>query len=334
MAGAIKDFFKFNKPKDSKESYWTCPRCKTQNPLTSPFCLTCAEEEEHGEIQEEKVRLQADNNPLVATLIQALNMYLHAAQVPSREVADEARKRGIKINMPQELALAPVQQLDQIADRFASNNRIMATGSGAVMGLPGGLLMLATIPTDISAVTFYSLKAISGIAQSYGFETRSEEGRSIALLLFAGATGIETITVGGSQVFLSTLTKNVLAKPYRDLIVRVTIKELATKLGLGVAERGVSRLIPVLGSVVGGTANYMFLTTVTENAKQHYRNKLIEQNKQNQILKSVPIPTPAPTPPPPMKPAPAPVAAASEPTLEPDEDEFQPDEYWGGENPI
>ncbi|HEX2915610.1 MAG TPA: EcsC family protein [Chloroflexia bacterium] len=276
MAGAIKDFFNLNKNRDYKEPHWTCPKCKTQNPLGSPFCLKCAQEEELAEEQREKVRLEMDNNPLVSTLVQALNLYLQAGQIPSREVAEEAKQLGIVINAPQEIALVPVRELDRLADRFVNNHRLMATGSGALLGFPGGALMIATIPADISTLAYYSFRSISGIAQSYGYETRSEEGRAIALLLFAGATGLETITVAGSQVLLSNLTKNVLTKPYRDLILKRVINEVAKDLGLNVAKRGLSRFVPVLGSVVGGTANYFFVTNVTDRAKNYYRMRLLE----------------------------------------------------------
>ncbi len=277
MAGALRDFFNLNKNKEPKEAYWTCPKCKSHNPLGTPFCLKCAEDEEKNEAQPEKVRLETDNNLLVSALVQMLNLYLQTGQIPSREVAEEARQMGIVINAPQEIALVPARELDKLANRFVDSNRLMATGSGAVMGLPGGLVMLATIPADISALAYFSFRTISGVAQSYGHETRSEEGRAIALLLFAGATGLETVTVAGSQVFLSSLTKNVLTKPYRDLIIKQVIPQVAKSLGLSLSERGIGRFIPLLGSVVGGTANYLFITNVGTRAKNHYRMRLLEQ---------------------------------------------------------
>lgn len=278
MAGTLRDFFNFNpnKNKDNKEAYWTCPRCKTRNPLETPFCLKCAEEEAQSEVEREKVRLEIDNNPLVATLVQTLNMYLQVAQLPSRDVAEEAARLGIVINAPQEIALVPVGQLDKLANRFIDSNRLMATGSGALMGFPGGLLMLATIPADISALTYYAFRTISGIAQSYGFETRSEEGRAIALLLFAGASGIESIEIAGSQVLLSSLSRNILSKPYRDFVTKELVKRIAMELSKSIARQGASRIVPVLGSVVGGTANYIFMSNLAERSKKYYRARLLE----------------------------------------------------------
>ena len=280
MAGALKDFFNLNKNRE--QPHWTCPKCRSQNPLGTPFCLKCAQDEEQAANQPEKVRLDSDNNLLVATLVQALNLYLQAGQIASREVAEEARQLGIVINAPQEIALVPVTELDRLADRFVSNNRIMALGSGALMGFPGGALMLATIPADVSALAYYSFRTISGIAQSYGSETRSEEGRAIAMLIFAGASGLETIQVAGSQIILSSLTKNVLTKPYRDLIMKRVVQEVAKDIGLGVARRGLGRLVPVLGSVVGGTTNYLFITNVAARAKTYYRMKLLESRNKTQ----------------------------------------------------
>lgn len=298
MAGALKDFFNLNRNKESKETYWTCPKCKTQNPLGSPFCLKCAEEEEQAGSEPDKIHLDTDNNPLTNTLVQALNFYLQVAQIPSREVAEEARRQGIVINAPQEIALVPIKELDHLADQFVNANRLRATGSGAIMGFPGGALMLATIPADISALAYYSFRTISGIAQCYGSETRSEEGRATALLLFAGASGVESINVAGSQVLLSSLTKNVLTKPYRDLIMKRIVQEVAKDLGLGIARQGAARLVPVLGSVIGGTANYLFITNVADRVKTHYRMKLLEQRARLDQPPKLPQPrrleTPAP----------------------------------------
>jgi hypothetical protein len=291
MAGALRDFFNLNKNKEPKEAYWTCPNCKSKNPLDSPFCLKCAEEEEKAETNQDKVRLQTEDNPLVGALIQMLTLYLQTGQIPSKEVAAEARKIGIHVNAPQEIGLAPIKQLDQLATRFVDNNRLMATGSGAVMGLPGGLALLATIPADISALSYFSFRTISGIAQSYGSETRSEEGRAIALLLFAGATGLESVTVGGTQVFLSSLTRNVLTRPYQNFIVsKIVIPQLAEYLGVQAVGKGLFRVVPVLGGLVGGTANYLFISNVAERAKNHYRMRLLEQrSKQDQPEEENPI---------------------------------------------
>jgi hypothetical protein len=286
MADVLKEFFNLVKSKESKDSYWTCPTCKSRNPLGAAFCQKCAEDEAKAEVEREKVRIEADNNPLVTALIQMLTLYLQTGQVPSREVADEASKLGIRINAPQEIALVPVKQLDRLADRFVDNHRLLATGSGAVMGLPGGLAMLATIPADISALSYFSFRTISGIAQSYGSETRSEEGRAMALLVFAGASGLESVKVAGSEVFLSNLTKNVLTKPYRDFIVsKVVIPQLAEYMGVRAAGKGVFKVVPVLGSVVNGTANYLFISNVAERAKSYYRMRLLEQqNRQNDFF--------------------------------------------------
>lgn len=293
MAGALRDFFNLNRNKENKETYWTCPKCRTQNPLGSPFCLKCAEDEEKLGAEQDKVHLDTENNPLINTLVQALNLYLHVAQIPSREVAEEARKHGIVINAPQEIALVPVKELDHLADQFVNANRLRATGSGALMGFPGGALLLATIPADISALAYYSFRTISGIAQCYGSETRSEEGRTIALLLFAGASGIESINVAGSQVLLSSLTKNVLTKPYRDLIMKRIVQEIAKDLGMGIARQGAARLVPVLGSVIGGTANYLFISNVADRAKTYYRMKLLELRAMQDRTPRLPAPAPA-----------------------------------------
>jgi hypothetical protein len=132
--------------------------------------------------------------------------------------------------------------------------------------------MLATIPADISALTYFSLRAISGISQSYSFESGTEEARLTALLLFAGASGVESVSIGGSQVVITNLATNVLTKPYRDMITTRVVRQVATEL----TGKSLARFIPILGGVVGGTTNYLFLKSVGSRSRNHFRMRLLE----------------------------------------------------------
>jgi hypothetical protein len=254
--------------KDTDRSFWVCQNCQTENPLGAPFCLRCAQSEE----KEDTTKVAEEENPLFAPLVKALDWYAREAQVKPEDVLAEARLNGIFVKQIQELQQVPVKRLDKIAGTFQSQNQLLVTGTGVLAGLPGGLLMLATIPADISALTYFSLRAISGISQSYGFESNSEEGRLTALLLFAGASGVESISIGGTQVLLTNIATNVLTKPYRDMVMTRVVRQIATEL----ISKNLARVVPILGGIVGGTTNFIFLRNVGNRARNHFRMRLLE----------------------------------------------------------
>ncbi|MEI6045735.1 MAG: EcsC family protein [Chloroflexota bacterium] len=256
-----------NNKVEKDKSFWICLNCKTENEIGAPFCLRCAQSED-----KENVKAVEENNSLFAPLVKALDWYADVAQIKPEEVLAEARLKGVYVKRLEELKQAPIKRLDNIALRFQDENQLLVTGTGVLAGIPGGLLMLATIPADISALTYFSLRAISGISQSYGFESNSEEGRLTALLLFAGASGVESVSIGGSQVVITNLATNVLTKPYRDLITTRVIRQVATEL----TGKSLARFIPFFGGIVGGTTNYLFLKSVGSRARNHFRMRLLE----------------------------------------------------------
>lgn len=255
-------------PKAEKDkSFWVCTNCKAENPIGAPFCMRCAQNEDKEPAQPEDPAAA-----LFAPLLKALDRYAELAQVKPEEVLAEARLQGVYVKKIEELQQAPVKRLDAIATMFQNQNQLLVTSTGVLAGLPGGLLMLATIPADISALSYFSLRAISGISQSYGFESNSESARLTALLLFAGASGVESVSIGGSQVVLTNLATNVLTKPYRDLITARVVRQVAVEL----TGKSLGKFIPIVGGVVGGTTNYLFLKSVGNRARNHFRMRLLE----------------------------------------------------------
>jgi len=269
MATIFDNIFKSKNNKVEKEkSFWVCPNCKSENELGASFCLRCAQIEEN----QKAVKAHDNENPLFAPLVKALDWYAEVAQIKPQEVLTEAKLQGVYVKSIEELQQIPVRRLDNIANTFQNQNQLLVTSSGVLAGLPGGLFLLASIPADVSTLAYFSLRAISGISQSYGFEASSEQARLTALLLFAGASGVETLSIGGSQMVVTNLATNVLTKPYRDMLTADVVRSLAAKF----AGQGLGRVLPVVGGVVGGTTNYLFLRSVGNRARNHFRMRLLE----------------------------------------------------------
>ncbi len=264
-----------NKAEKGK-SYWVCPVCRTENQLGTSVCQRCAQVEGIEVTANGVSKEQEQENPLIAPLVKALDWYADSAQIKFEEVQREARLHGVYVKNLEEMQQIPVQQLDKVAYTFQTQNQLLVTSAGALSGLPGFPFVLATIPADISVLTYFSLRAISGISQSYGFETDSEQARRVALLLFAGASGAETLSIGGSELVVTNLATNVLPKPIWDRVKAKAIQSAAETI----ASKSFGRAIPIVGGLVGGTTSFLFLRDVGNRARNHFRMRLLENKSE------------------------------------------------------
>ena len=55
-------------------------------------------------------------------------------------------------------ALLPQETLDQVANACIKDNVLLASGTSVLAGLPGGITMAVTIPTDVAQFYAFSLK--------------------------------------------------------------------------------------------------------------------------------------------------------------------------------
>ena len=73
-------------------------------------------------------------------------------------------------------ARIPTNTIDKIADEVIKYERNCVSGISAVLGMPGGIAMAATIPADIAQYYGYMLRATQELMYLYGFpEINTEE---------------------------------------------------------------------------------------------------------------------------------------------------------------
>jgi hypothetical protein len=69
--------------------------------------------------------------------------------------------------------------------------------------------------------------------------------------------------------------KDLVRKQVIERFVPRLIERIAVQAGGEIAENGLARLVPVLGSVVGGTLNYYFVRGWGRRAQRHFRERHI-----------------------------------------------------------
>ena len=115
----------------------------------------------------------------------------------SKFLVDKFSKRLDPKDIPRLLeegptALLSQDILDKVADSCIKDNVLLASGTSVLAGIPGGLALAITIPTDVAQFYAFSLKLAQELGYIYGYDDLwasrnelSEEAKN-TLLLYLG----------------------------------------------------------------------------------------------------------------------------------------------------
>jgi len=134
--------------------------------------------------------------------------------------------------------------VDQMGlDKFINQCALLAAGSGVITGAGGISTMLVGIPLDMINLITQQFRVT--LAVSY-FKTGSYE------LKFEDFFKI----VASSLKVDAGMT-----------VTKTMMEEVAEKLMINIGSKTAERLIPIIGAVIGGTANYLFIKRVAASVK-------------------------------------------------------------------
>ncbi|MDB5078612.1 MAG: hypothetical protein JWP00_536 [Chloroflexi bacterium] len=248
---------------------WECPTCRIANQSDLIFCPNCAFNEGLAEPTPDRPER---TSKITEALGSAIEWSLKHGQLKPAEIVAQAARKHPGIHSLEDLRRLPVADLSRLADSFLNFSRLGATGSGLTAGLPGGLAAFATIPADISALVYFSLRCIGGISQSYSLEIASETGQTIQLLAFAYAARVETLVIGQRRLENAQLAAFLLQNPEHTRLVKACLlKQLSAHLTVDFAKTSWATFLPVVGGVVNGMDHFWFLGEVGKRSKQFYR---------------------------------------------------------------
>ena len=153
---------------------------------------------------------------------------------------------------------------------IATHTRLVAA-SGFATGLGGPLTMPVTIPTDVAVFYAMSARCVAAVAHLRGYDTASDEVRSVVLLTLLGAGGASVAAEFGATLGTKAAMAALKKLPGRTLI-EINKKvgfRLFTKFGTkGLINLG--RWIPVVGGGVGAGVNVAAMRTAGRYAKTNF----------------------------------------------------------------
>lgn len=133
---------------------------------------------------------------------------------------------------------------DELVERLIHQTAVRCGVVGAVASAPPGILAVVPLAADLSYQVLALNRLILTIARVYGKPTtRPQRGGAVAVSFAAG---------GGAEL----------------------LRRTAVKVAQRVLRRGVtSRMIPVVGAIVGGLLSYGFVVAMGRQARDYYRDR-------------------------------------------------------------
>lgn len=202
---------------------------------------------------------------------------------PNRVIQD-----AIKFN-PAHAGIS-VEEIDIIADQVIQYERNCVSGISLALGAPGGIAMVATLPTDIAQYYGYMLRAIQKLLYLYGFpEINIDNGVNIddgTMNLITLCLGVMYGVKGATaslKLFSTALGKGVEKKLLVKALTKGTfypmVKKIAKWFSVNMTKQIFAgffkKAIPVVGGVIGGGITYLSFKPCCDNLKNTLRDTIL-----------------------------------------------------------
>lgn len=144
-----------------------------------------------------------------------------------------------------------------------------ASGTGFISGLGGITTMPITIPAGLAASYALGANTAATVAHLKGYDVHTEQVKTLILLCLIGEAGESILKTAGIAVG-NKICKNLIKQIPGKVLIEINKKvgfRLVTKAG----EKGVVNLmkfVPLVGGVVGGTIDALFVKNCGEAAKK------------------------------------------------------------------
>lgn len=187
------------------------------------------------------------------------------------------------------------EEIDKIADEVIKYERNCVSGISTLLGMPGGLAMAATIPTDIVQYYGYMLRATQKLMYLYGFpeinvDEKNNKFDSETINILTICLGV-MYGVAGANNALKVLAKSLGTGVEKQLmnkaltkgtiypIVRNVSKWFGKKMTKEVFAGFFKKAIPVMGGLVGGGITYVSFKPCCDRLKSSLQDTMLSNPK-------------------------------------------------------
>lgn len=181
------------------------------------------------------------------------------------------------------------QALENVASGVINSHLTQVTAISTLAGIPGGLGMLATIPTDVAQYYWHALVVAQKLGYIYGWPDLLGEGGQInegtrnVLTLFIGIMfGAQSANKAVAEMakrmsvqVAKRLPQQALTKTMYYPVIKRVVESINIKMTKNTFGKSVSKAIPILGGVISGAITAISFKPMAEKLRQHLRNEMI-----------------------------------------------------------
>ena len=189
-------------------------------------------------------------------------------------------------------ALLSQDVLDKVADSCIKDNVLLASGTSVLAGIPGGLALAITIPTDVAQFYAFSLKLAQELGYIYGYDDLwasrdelSEDAQNTLLLYLGVMLGVNgtaaLLRAGGVAIakqVMKTVPQKALTKTLWYPILKKVLKIFGVNLTKGGLAKGMGKFIPILGGVISGGLTFATMKPMGERLQREL-SKLVNYSE-------------------------------------------------------
>jgi len=186
-----------------------------------------------------------------------------------------------------------LEQMDKEANTIIAQNVTASSATAFVLGLPGGIVMAASVPADVMQNFAFSLRLAQQLAYTYGFDELFENGEMSektrnTLIAFLGimfvATGSGTVLRAVAPNVGKYAAKQALKRPLTRTVWYPMLKKIsnivASKTMTKTSVAGfASKAIPVVGGVASAGINVATMLPMANRLKNELRKYYLTEEE-------------------------------------------------------
>lgn len=198
----------------------------------------------------------------------------------SRYYSDETVKKIVDKNPL--YANVPIKTVDKIAKNVIQAERLCVSGISTALSVPGGIAMVATLPTDIAQYYGYMIRAMQKLLYLYGFqEIDVTEGQVldsatmntliICMGVMYGVAGANTALKKMAKALGLGVEKKLINTALTKGTIYPIVKSVANWFNVRMTKEifagFIKKSIPLVGVVIGGGITYATFKPCCERLK-------------------------------------------------------------------
>lgn len=171
-----------------------------------------------------------------------------------------------------------VEEINKIAESCIELEARRVTALSAAAGVPGGVMMVATVPTDLIQYYGHTLRVLQKLMYLYGWEELhlnseelNDETMNLITLFFGvmyAVNGADSVVKKLTPLIAQQVIKELSKKKLTKTMIYPVVKIIGVKLTKELFAQGVSKIVPVIGAVVSGGMTFFSFKVMSGRLKK------------------------------------------------------------------